>query len=155
MAGKNPAYFTPRDESAHPVVEDAIRKGYVTTQGRDGRPYVIRGFKDEESAQRGRRSVYNAARHFNVSCSSRTNEDVIAEEDGTFTLRFWLIPKNAGRKHVIKATGGDPSKLAYNPFAKKRRPLMDDDGQIIPLCEGFKSCSGPLDYLAAVARFPR
>lgn len=108
-------------------MKDAIAKGYLGT----GQYYVIDGFASQEVANESRRSVNCAARHLGVSCSSKEAEDVQALTDGTWRLRFRIWPKNAGRRHVHKETGGDPSKLAYNPFARAEGPVVDDYGRPI------------------------
>lgn len=118
-----------RDERAHPVIEDAIRKGHVDT----GKNYVIPGFPTREIANEARKSVYNASRHLGVSCSSRTGEDILDAGDGTFTVQFRLWSKNHGRRHIVKTTGGDPSRLAYNPFERKKGPIVDDSGNLMAL----------------------
>lgn len=124
MAGRHPKAMRPRDESAHPVVKDAIERGYVGT----GKYYMIDGFTTREAANQGRKSINNAARHLGVSCSSTEADDVQELTDGTWRVRFRLWPKNAGRQHVHQETGGDPSKLAYNPFARAEGPIMNPDG---------------------------
>ena len=130
MAGRHPQGMRARDESAHPVVQHAIDQGYVGT----GRPYVIKGFTSKEAAERGRRSVNNAARHMGVSCSSRQNQDVHEAADGTFEVHFRLFTKASARQHITQATGGDPTKLAYNPFRRAAGPVMDDQGRrVAPL----------------------
>jgi hypothetical protein len=115
----------PRDESAHPVVKKAIAEGYVGT----GRYYNVDGFTTREAANLGRRSVNNAARHLGVSCSSSEAADVQELTDGTWRVRFRLWPKNAGRQHVHRQAGGDPAKLAYNPFARAEGPVLDESGR--------------------------
>lgn len=135
MAGKNPRVFTPRDERAHPVIQDAIARGYLergTAQGRESDPYIIRGFPKWGIANEARRSIYNAAKHLGVSCSSRTREDIIQEEDGSFSVRFWIMSRDSAKRRVLEATGGDPSKLAYNPWKRKNTRLIADDGTRIP-----------------------
>lgn len=134
MAGKDPHVFTPRDERAHPVMEDAIAKGYLergTAQGRDSEPYWIPGFPSYTVANAARRSVYCAAKHMGVSCSSRMKEDIIEQEDGTFALRFWIMSRDSAKKRILETTGGDPSKLAYNPFKKRNTRRIADDGSYI------------------------
>jgi hypothetical protein len=125
MAGRHPGAMRPRDERGHPVVQDAIDKGYVGT----GRPYEVNGFESREAANEGRKSINNAARHLGVSCSSREGEHVQELTDGTFRVTFTLWPKAAARAHVHKQAGGDPSNLAYNPFARAQGPVMDDAGR--------------------------
>ena len=115
----------PRDESGHPVVQDAIDQGYVGT----GRYYVIPGFASQDAAEQGRKSVNNAARHMGVSCSCRAGEDVQELTDGTWQVRFRLWPKNHGRTYVHQQAGGDPSNLSYNPFERAQGPVMDDYGR--------------------------
>jgi hypothetical protein len=124
MAGRHPKGMTPRDESAHPLIKDAIAKGYVGT----GRYYEVDGFRDREAADRGRRSINNGCRHLGVSCSSKEAEDLLELTDGTWRVRFRLWPKNAGRAHVRAQTGGDPAQLAYNPFQRAEGPVIDESG---------------------------
>ncbi len=125
MASRHPKAMRPRDESAHPVIKDAIGKGFVGS----GRYYTVDGFTTREAANAGRQSINNAARHLGVSCSSREAADLQELTDGTFRVRFRLWPKNAGRAHIHAQTGGDPAQLAYNPFSQAEGPAMDDDGR--------------------------
>ena len=127
MAGRHPKALGPRDERAHPVVKDAMAKGHVGS----GEYYNCDGFATREAANEGRKSINNAARHLGVSCSSKEADDVLALTDGTWRVRFRLFAKNAGRAHVVAQTGGDPSKLAYNPFKRGEGPLVDEDGRPI------------------------
>lgn len=125
MKARNPGAWRERDERAHPVVKDAIERGYVGS----GQPYVIRGFKTRQAAEQGRLAVNSAARHLGVSCSSRRGEHVIDSGNGTFELHFRLFTKNSGRQHIATTTGGDPSKLAYNPYKRAAPRVLDDDGR--------------------------
>ncbi len=127
MAGRHPRAMRPRDESAHPVVRDAIDKGFVGS----GRYYTVDGFTSHEAANAGRRSINNAARHLGVSCSSAEAADCQQLTDGTYRVRFRLWPKNSGRAHVTSQSGGDPSKMPYNPFRRAEGPAMDDEGRRI------------------------
>ena len=124
MAGRHPRAMRPRDERAHPVVRDAIDKGFVGS----GKYYFVQGFATREAASEGRKSVNNAARHLGVSCSSKEASDVEELTDGTWRLKFRLWAKNEGRGHVHRATRGDPANLAYNPFARAEGPAVGDDG---------------------------
>lgn len=125
MAGRHPKALRPRDERAHPVVQDAIDKGFVGT----GRPYPVPGFASREAANEGRKSINNAARHLGVSCRSREAEDIQQLTDGSYRVTFRLWAKNQGRAHIREATGGDPAKLAYNPFRRAGGAVLDDDGR--------------------------
>lgn len=115
----------PRDERAHPVVKDAIESGYINT----GKYYEVRGFASEAVAQDSRRSIYAACRHLNVSCSSRSGEDVLEMTDSTWMVRFRIFTKEHGRAHVLAQSGGDPSKLAWNPFERGETAVVDDSGR--------------------------
>ena len=114
----------PRDERAHPVVRDAIDKGYLAS----GRPYTVPGFDSREAANEGRKSINNAGRHLGVSLRSREAEDLQELTDGTWQVTFRIWPKNAGRAHIRESAGGDPANLSYNPFARGQGPDRDDDG---------------------------
>lgn len=124
MAGRHPQGMRERDERAHPVVQDAIDKGFLGT----GRPYTVEGFTSRDAANEGRRSINNAARHLGVSCRSREAEDLHELTDGTWQVSFRIWPKNAGRAHIHRQAGGDPANLSYNPFARGQGPYRDDDG---------------------------
>lgn len=127
MAGRHPKALRQRDERAHPVIKDAMAKGHLGT----GKPYQVDGFATREAADEGRRSINNAARHLGVSCSSRAAEHIEQLTDGTWRVTFRLYPKKEGRRHVHEITGGDPSKLAYNPFQRGEGPMVDDHGRPI------------------------
>lgn len=114
-----------RDERAHPVVKDAIAKGYAGT----GRPYIVDGFATRDAANEGRRSINNACRHLGVSCRSREAEDLQQLSDGTWRVTFRIWPKNQGRAHIREQTGGDPANLAYNPFSRGETASLDEDGR--------------------------
>lgn len=113
-----------QDQRGHPVMQDAIDRGYLDNP----EPYIVPGFRSWDAANEGRKAVNNAARHLGVSCSARVREDILAAADGTFTLRFRIFPKNSGRRHVVQTTGGDANNLAYNPFARHQGPIVDDEG---------------------------
>jgi hypothetical protein len=125
MAGRHPQALRPRDERAHPVIKDAIDRGYVGS----GRYYDVDGFTSQQAANDGRRAINNAARHLGVSCSSKEAADVLELTDGSFRVRFRLWAKNQGRAHIHAQAGGDPSNLAYNPFHRAEGPAVDDDGR--------------------------
>jgi len=124
MSGRHPAGMRSRDERGHPVMHDAIEQGYLESPDY----YYCPGFSTWEAANEGRRAINSAARHLGVSCSSRQGEDILTAADGTFTLRFRIFPKNEGRRHVVAATGGDATNLAYNPFSRGGGPVVDENG---------------------------
>lgn len=124
MSGRPPQALRQRDERGHSVVKDAIEKGFVGS----GEHYWIRGIGDHKTAQTARRAVNTAAQHLGVSCSSRMREDVLQEADGTWSVRFRLFTKESARAVIAARAAGDPSKLAYNPWARKARRILDDAG---------------------------
>src|SRR5262249_32767163 len=126
MAKRHPAAMRPRDESAHPVVKDALGKGYLDT----GKPYPIHGFKTHEAANQGRLSVNRAGSHLGVSVAAWVADQYgepcyrhCQDESAPHSVFFRLHSKNQARKHILHQTGGDPSKLKYNPFARREGPL--------------------------------
>src|ERR1039458_6952814 len=127
MAGRHPNARRPRDESAHPLVQHALDNGYLST----GKPYVVPGFTSYSAANDGRNAIYNAARHLGVACSSRKAEDIHSAPDGTWSVHFKLYTKNEGRQYIRASTGGDPAKLAYNPFQRAAPRVLDDDGRTL------------------------
>lgn len=118
MTGRHPRAIRSRDERGHPVVKHAIEQGHLES----GEFYWVRGFATWESADEGRKSIYNAARHLDVSLSSRAQSDILPDPEGGYMLRFRVFAKIEGRRHVIAATGGDPGRLAYNPFTRGEGP---------------------------------
>jgi hypothetical protein len=118
VAGRHPNALRQRDESAHPLLQDALDKGYLDNM----QEYVVDGFPDNASANNGRLSVRRAARHFNVSVAAFCKQ----QPNGTWNLHFRVHSKNAARAYVVQQTGCDASKLKYNPF--KKTPRRDDDG---------------------------
>jgi hypothetical protein len=115
----------PRDERGHPVVQDAIDKGFTDT----GREYAVNGFTSRDAANDGRRAINNAARHLGVACSSRESEHIQELTDGTWRVTFRLYSKAAARQYVSQQAGGDPGNLAYNPFRRGEGPAVDDSGR--------------------------
>lgn len=132
MAGRHPAAMRQRDESAHPVVEDAIERGYIDTE----RIYQIPGFASHQAANEGRLSINRAGGHLGVSAASWvTDQDGQAchqscqDPQAPHGVYFRLWSKDSARQHVYRQSGGDPANLKYNPFAKKTGPVVDDSGR--------------------------
>ncbi len=124
----------PRDESAHGILQDAIAKGYLGTD----EAYPVEGFASHDAANNGRLSVNRGGKHLNVATAAW-----VVDMDGQHCpgncrapesphgLRFRIWSKESARAHVLASTGGDPSKLRYNPFATAKGPAMDDSGRPI------------------------
>lgn len=122
----------PRDERAHPVVNDALDRGYLDT----GREYPVDGIASHDAANEARLSVKNAATHLGVSeacwvvdgAGNPCGAD--CQAPGTpHGIRFRLHNKNAARAYITRQSGGDPSKLKYNPFQRGEPRRIDDNGQ--------------------------
>lgn len=133
MPGRNMTQARPRDERAHPVIRDAIERGFIHT----GEVYTdIGALPNHSIANTSRRLVKNAGQHLGVSVAAW-----VVDADGEpcwkdcqdasapHSVRFRVFTKNSGRAKVVQDTGGDPSKLKYNPFRKNAPRLLDDDGQ--------------------------
>lgn len=122
----------PRDERAHPVVQDALDKGYLDS----GEVYQITGFATHDAANQARLSVNRAGQHMNVSTPCWVTDEAgescykaCADPDAPHGVFFRLHSKDAARKHIVHVTGGDPSKLKFNPFARGSGPVVDDAGR--------------------------
>lgn len=131
MAGRHPRGMTPRDERAHGVLQDALDTGYLDT----GAIYQIDNLESHEAANEARLSVNRGGHHLNVSTPCWVVDQVgepcyksCKDPDAPHGVRFKLHGKDAARRHVVEQTGGDPSKLKYNPFAKGQGPVLDDAG---------------------------
>lgn len=131
MAGRYPHAAQPRDERAHDVIQDAVDKGHLDT----GRAYHVPGLPDHDTANEARRAITRGLHHFGLSPAAW-----VTDADGNQCYRdckdpkaphgaaFELHSKNAARKHIVKQTGGDPSKLKFNPYSPARRGRFDDSG---------------------------
>ena len=132
MAGRHPKAMRPADERAHPVIQDAIDRGYVD----NGAEYEVNGIASHNKANDARLSIARAGRHFNLSTPCW-----VVDEDGEpcgagceapdtpHGVRFRLHSKDQARAHLLRQTGGDPSKLKYNPYARPAMPRFSDDGR--------------------------
>jgi hypothetical protein len=122
----------PRDERAHPVVRDALDQGFLDT----GAIYHVDGFEGHEAANEARKSVNRAGQHLNVSTpcwvvdqGGESCYKACTDQNAPHGIRFRLHSKDQARQHVVQQTGGDPSKLKFNPFARGQAPLLDDSGR--------------------------
>lgn len=75
------------------------------------------GCETYKRAQEIKRALYRAARHHHVSLMT----EIIRAPDSTWTVRFTPVNKSHGRAFVARQSGGDPSKLAYNPYHRPSR----------------------------------
>lgn len=132
MSGLHPNRMRPRDERAHPVVHDAIERGYVAS----GAVYTVPGISGHDAANEARKSIRVAGDHLGVSVAAW-----VADEQGNPCYRdcadpqaphqacFRLFSKDVARQHIATVTGGDPSKLKYNPWQRAEPRLLDDQGR--------------------------
>lgn len=135
MSHRNKTAATRPDERAHPVVKDAINRGYVLT----GDVYTDIGtVPGHDVANQGRRLVRQAGEHLGVSVAAWvTDADgnqcyrSCKDPDAPHSVHFRLFTKNSARQKVAQDTGGDPSKLKYNPFMRAERRILDDHGKRI------------------------
>ena len=128
--GRKPAQA---DTRADPVIAHAIEQGYLDSN----EVFTVPGMASHDIANDGRLSVNRAARRRNLSPGAW-----VADQDGNpcyqdcqdpdapHLVKFRLWSKNTARTHVFRETGGDPSKLKYNPWTSHKRVRHDDSGQI-------------------------
>ena len=123
MGRRYPHAARDRDERAHGVVQDAIDKGYTDT----GRPYPIAGMPDHDTARAAQQSVMRALAHFGFPTAAWVTDNDgnqcgrDCQAPGTpHGVAFELHSKDAARRYVVRQTGGDPSKLKFNPYEQRR-----------------------------------
>lgn len=124
----------PRDERGHPVVEDALGKGYLDT----GAAYQINGISGHEAANQARKSIKVAGEHLGVSAAPWVVNQygdhcwkIECDPEAVHHVYFKLWSKKSARQHVLRESGGDPANLKWNPFERKNQRLYDDDGRKI------------------------
>ena len=122
----------PRDERAHPVVNDALDRGYLDS----GREYPVDGIIGHQAANQARLSVKLAATHLGVSAACWVVDQAgnpcpqdCEPSDTPHGVRFRLHSKAAARAYVTRQAGGNPANLRYNPFQRGEPRRFDDNGQ--------------------------
>jgi hypothetical protein len=75
------------------------------------------GCPDYDRAKEIKRALYRSARHLHVSLHTR----IFRAADGTQTVEFVAINKDHGRAYIQQQSGGDPRRLAYNPYTRVPR----------------------------------
>jgi hypothetical protein len=101
----------PHTVEAEPYFLAAVRVGV-------GVPLLWTGIESRDKARDAIRGLYNNAHKHNPRMSIPMPE-IIADKDGTFTVKFHLVDKNAARAHQVTVHGTDRSAWAYDPRAKK------------------------------------
>lgn len=132
MSGRDPRSMRQRDERAHPVIKKAFANGHLES----GDPFAIGGFANHEAANQGRLSVGRGLTHHNLARAAWvTDQDGspcyqdCGAPDAPHGVHFRLIAKKTARTYIYRQTGGDPAKLKYNPFARRKQVALDDDGK--------------------------
>lgn len=74
---------------------------------------VYAGVEDQERAIEIRRALFRSAKHLKVAL--KADVETVA---GVHQIRFRAIDKAIARAYVSQQAKGDPSKLAYNPYAR-------------------------------------
>ncbi|HEY1706407.1 MAG TPA: hypothetical protein VGG75_42585 [Trebonia sp.] len=123
MRKTHPAAWQERDERAHAIVQDAVDKGYEDS----GAKYHVPNLKNHDTANETRKIVARALEHFGYPRAAW-----VTDKDGTPCYRgckdpdaphgvgFQLHSKTKARAYVVGTTGGDPSKLKWNPHSRRR-----------------------------------
>jgi hypothetical protein len=100
-----------------------------------GRKYIVPGFPTHDAANEARLSITRGLKHFGASPAAW-----VTDSDGQQCYRdckdpsaphgagFELHSQNAAKRHIVQQTGGDPSKLKYNPYARPVQGRFDADG---------------------------
>lgn len=134
MSGRHPKSMRPRDERAHPVIEDALAQGYLDSSAE----YPIDGLATHDAANEARLSINRAGHHLNVSTPSWVVDSAgnpcyksCTDPQAPHGVRFRVHSKDKARDHVVRQSGGDPGNLKYNPFARGQGPILDDKGRRI------------------------
>lgn len=129
MAGTHPHGMRAPDESAHRLIQHAIKRGFLDS----GKPFLLPGLPDHASANDARVSVARGLEHFNLGRAAW-----VTDADGNQCYRdckdpsaphgigFQLHSKNKARQHVAQR---DPSEVKFNPFLRRQSPRFDDNGQ--------------------------
>lgn len=132
MTGRHPRALRPRDESAHPVIEQAHKEGYLDT----GADYHVPGFTSHDTANAARLAVQRAQAHLGFGMAARVvDEDGgpcwkdCQDPDAPHGVTFKLWSKKGARDHVFRSSQGDPQNLKYNPWKRGQRAIVDDSGR--------------------------
>lgn len=133
MPGGHPNARHPADTRADPIIAKMLADGYLDTG--ESRDYLL---PSHDAANQVRLSFNRSARRQNFSpgawvasedgqpCDPRKHPCPAPDSPHYARLKLWA--KNAGRTHIFRQTGGDPSQLKYNPWARKGR-RYDDTGR--------------------------
>jgi len=82
-------------------------------------PLLWTGLKSRADVKQMIRGLYNNATRHDPAVSMPMPE-VIENQDGTFTIKFYLVDKEHGRAHVVTTYGEDRSGWPYDPRKKGR-----------------------------------
>lgn len=116
---------------ADPIIARMIADGYLNS----GEPFDI-PMPTHDAANEGRLSVNRSARRQNLGpaawvadqAGERCYKDC-ADPAAPHYLRIRLWAKDDARTHIFRQTGGDPSKLKYNPWQRGTK-RYSDSGQL-------------------------
>jgi hypothetical protein len=78
---------------------------------------VITGAETKDKASEISQALFRSARHLKVSVSTKINQ----AEDRSYDVEFTVYNKKHARAYIAAKAGGDRSKLAYDPYAKKEK----------------------------------
>lgn len=123
------------------MLEDALKRGFLDSD----EAYQIPGFPGHAAAAEGMQSLYRAARRMNLGFGARVYdetgqqcwekgkrvEEYCYDPQAPHMVDFRIWSKNSTRAHVLEESGGDPSRLRYNPWARPQKTRVTDDGRVI------------------------
>lgn len=142
MPGLHPNRMREPDRRADPVVEDALKRGFMDS----GTAYEIPGFPTHDAAAEGMRCLHRSAKRMNVGMAAwvcddqgeqcwqkgRPVSEYCYDPQGVHRVHFRIWSKNSARAHVLEQSGGDPANLRYNPWERKQKTRVSDDGSLGP-----------------------
>lgn len=121
MPNRNPNRIRARDERGHPLIRDAIGRGYEAS----GDDYPVGPFPGHDIANESRLVIGRALEHFGYPRAARVVDrdgqpchGDCADPAAPHSVTFRLFAKHAARAHTLRETGGDPANLKYNPFRR-------------------------------------
>lgn len=122
------------DRRAYPLVQEALDQGFLAS----GATYTVKDIPDHAAANEARLSVGRA-----LTANNLARAVWVADSDGVpcnplktpckdesakHQVCFRLISKTVARAFIVQQSGGDPSKMKYNPFEQRKPKGVNDDG---------------------------
>jgi hypothetical protein len=120
--GRHPFKQQPRDTRSHKYLEALLDQGALDS----GEDNFVRELDNHNLANETRLTIRRGARHFGISAAVR-----VLRSDGTqctydcpdpdspHDVALQLFSKEVAWRYLYQQTGGDASKLKYNPYKRR------------------------------------